>query len=146
MHFITGGAFNGKKAWVKNYYRIERHLDYQWVSSYENENLPEDLSPFRKKLLFLEGIELWVKGILLKTDVEECRRRWDEKLAKWQCWEDAAPENKVILIGTDISKGIVPLEKDERAWRDVTGWCYQDTTQIADRVDLVWYGINQQIK
>ncbi|MCF6411676.1 bifunctional adenosylcobinamide kinase/adenosylcobinamide-phosphate guanylyltransferase [Pseudalkalibacillus salsuginis] len=146
MHFITGGAFNGKKSWVKKHYQIEGHSHYQWVSAYQQDPLPFDLSTFGKQLLFLEGIEQWIKGLLLEMDMDESRRSWHERLVKWQRWEDKNRLNRIILIGTDISKGIVPLEKTERTWRDVTGWCYQDSAEKAERVDLVWYGINQRIK
>ena len=52
----------------------------------------------------------------------------------------------VILIGTDITKGIVPIEAENRVWRDVTGRVYQDTVSICNRVDLIWYGINKRLK
>ena len=31
-------------------------------------------------------------------------------LEKWQMWERAKQGRKVILIGSDITKGIVPIE------------------------------------
>ena len=52
----------------------------------------------------------------------------------------------VILIGSDITKGIVPIEAENRVWRDVTGRVYQDTVSICNRVDLIWYGINKRLK
>lgn len=56
------------------------------------------------------------------------------------------PSRKLVIIGTDISKGIVPLEKENRLWRDFTGWVYQDLVAKAERVDVIWYGINQIMK
>jgi adenosyl cobinamide kinase/adenosyl cobinamide phosphate guanylyltransferase len=50
------------------------------------------------------------------------------------------------VIGSDITKGVVPLEKENRIWRDLTGWAYQDTAAKAEKVDIIWYGLNQTMK
>ncbi|WP_261128904.1 bifunctional adenosylcobinamide kinase/adenosylcobinamide-phosphate guanylyltransferase [Bacillus sp. Marseille-Q3570] len=146
MHFVTGGAYNGKSAWVKNLYTLSKHSQFHWISAYEGERLLEDPLQITSHLLILEGIEQWIKEMIFNTDLDKTRNCWNEKLTELQKWEYRNSRNKVILIGTDIFKGIVPLDKMERKWRDVTGWCYQDTTTKADRVDLIWYGIHQRIK
>ncbi|MGP4079494.1 bifunctional adenosylcobinamide kinase/adenosylcobinamide-phosphate guanylyltransferase [Pseudalkalibacillus sp. R45] len=146
MHFVTGGAYNGKRAWVKNLYDLPTIDNFHWVSAYEGKNLLEDPIQIRSQLLILEGVELWIKEMILQRDIDETRSSWNRKLIQWQRWENENQKNRVILIGTDISKGIVPLEISVRTWRDVTGWCYQDTATKADRVDLIWYGIHQRIK
>lgn len=51
-----------------------------------------------------------------------------------------------MLIGSDISKGIVPMAAEDRWWRDTTGWVYQDLVSAAERVDVIWYGISQKLK
>ena len=55
-------------------------------------------------------------------------------------------QRKLVVIGSDITKGIVPVEKENRLWRDVTGWAYQDLAAQADKIDIIWYGCNQTIK
>lgn len=74
--------------------------------------------------------------------------RYDGKvvLNKWLSWEQANKAHQLIVIGSDISKGIVPLKQSERQWRDVTGWFYQDLVNRAKRYDVIWYGIHQQLK
>ncbi|WP_221564981.1 bifunctional adenosylcobinamide kinase/adenosylcobinamide-phosphate guanylyltransferase [Alkalihalobacillus sp. TS-13] len=146
MHFVTGGAYNGKRTWVKNRYTLSKHSHFHWISAYDGKKLLENPLQINSQLLILEGIELWIKNLILDTDIDETRSRWTEKLTELQKWEYETSKNKVILIGTDISKGIVPLDIKDRTWRDVTGWCYQDTTKKADRVDLIWYGTHQRIK
>jgi adenosyl cobinamide kinase/adenosyl cobinamide phosphate guanylyltransferase len=79
-------------------------------------------------------------------EFEEIRDKWQEMLAKWQAWEKTAVNRKIVLIGSDISKGIVPMEAADRKWRDASGWAFQDDAAAADRVDLIWYGISQNIK
>ncbi|MDZ5474215.1 bifunctional adenosylcobinamide kinase/adenosylcobinamide-phosphate guanylyltransferase [Bacillus sp. 31A1R] len=132
MHFVTGGAFNGKRAWVKNLLNNECH----WISSYQGEEFPNPTT-FKGKVV-LEGMEQWTK--------KYSREHWRENLKQWLVWEKESADRQVIVIGTDIMKGIVPMEKEHRNWRDLTGWVYQDIVSLSSRVDIIWYGINQTIK
>ncbi|WP_449619627.1 bifunctional adenosylcobinamide kinase/adenosylcobinamide-phosphate guanylyltransferase [Robertmurraya sp. Marseille-Q9965] len=132
MHFVTGGAYNGKRQWVR-----ERYPEAKWISAYNGSSiLPELDGP----IVILEGLEQWVKVS------SYTREEWKRQLEKWLAWEGGDPSRQVVLIGTDISKGIVPMEKENRQWRDLTGWLYQDVVAISKQVDLIWYGFNQTIK
>ncbi|WML31583.1 bifunctional adenosylcobinamide kinase/adenosylcobinamide-phosphate guanylyltransferase [Neobacillus sp. OS1-32] len=141
MHFVTGGAFNGKRSWVK-----ERFANACWLSAYENAQLPTNLTDINSELLVLEGIEMWLKELSSQSDPAICRDIWRHTLAQWESWERANSQRQLIIIGTDITKGIVPMEEENRRWRDVTGWAYQDLAIMAKTVDVIWYGINQTIK
>ncbi|MBT2689179.1 bifunctional adenosylcobinamide kinase/adenosylcobinamide-phosphate guanylyltransferase [Bacillus sp. ISL-47] len=142
MHFVTGGAFNGKSGWVKKFYNLE-NIPYQWVSAYKGETV----NGFHiSGIVVLEGIEVWIRDWLKESDAREVRTRWQNYLRGWLDWEKEDNHRKIVLIGSDISKGIVPMEADDRKWRDVTGWAYQDTAAQSNRVDLIWYGISQKIK
>ncbi len=140
MHVVTGGAYNGKSEWVKTFYKIDQ--DRCWVSAYKGDRLPLDLSSMRERRIVLEGVEKWIFQGLNRWD----RQLGKEVIATWLSWEQACSERKIIVIGTDISKGIVPIESERRKWRDVTGWFYQDLVEACDRFDLIWYGVNQQLK
>jgi adenosylcobinamide kinase / adenosylcobinamide-phosphate guanylyltransferase len=144
VHFIIGGAFNGKRAWVKNTYKGFEHN--HWISAYENHSLPINLIEFGQDVVILEGVEIWLKDLTVKFDASKCREIWANSLEKWTTWEQAAVHRKLIVIGTDITKGIVPVEVENRLWRDVTGWAYQDIAVKSAKVDVIWYGINQTIK
>jgi adenosylcobinamide kinase / adenosylcobinamide-phosphate guanylyltransferase len=144
MHFITGGAFNGKRAWVKKTYQVDHHDG--WVSAYESQKLPQTLTDFNQNLVILEGIEIWLKILTEDYDINYSRIIWNTCLNDWLCWEKNGNHRNLVLIGTDISKGIVPLEKENRIWRDLTGWVYQDTATKAKKMDVIWYGLNQSIK
>lgn len=141
MHFITGGAFNGKRAWVRK--KVEK--DNTWLSAYEHHQLPRKLT-HQQDVLILEGIEIWLKSLSKEYELEHSRKIWNNCLQDWLQWEKEYNSRKLIIIGTDLSKGIVPIEKEDRIWRDLTGWAYQDTAAKAERVDVIWYGINQTIK
>ncbi|MEH7073200.1 bifunctional adenosylcobinamide kinase/adenosylcobinamide-phosphate guanylyltransferase [Neobacillus drentensis] len=144
MHFIIGGAFNGKRAWVKNTYFV--YDNKQWVSAYDNHPLPINLFDFGQDVVILEGVELWLKELTTKYDASKCREIWAKCLEIWLTWEQAASHHQLIVIGTDITKGIVPLEVENRLWRDVTGWAYQDIATKSAKVDVIWYGLNQTLK
>ncbi|WP_026575288.1 bifunctional adenosylcobinamide kinase/adenosylcobinamide-phosphate guanylyltransferase [Bacillus sp. UNC438CL73TsuS30] len=143
MHFITGGAFNGKREWVRNTYKVQ--FKAQWTSAYQKDPFPFELEE-PGTLLILEGIEMWINDLMKEYEPEKCREIWKNCLTQWISWERAEKNRKLVVIGTDITKGIVPLEKENRLWRDLTGWAYQDIAATADRVDVIWYGLNQTIK
>jgi adenosylcobinamide kinase / adenosylcobinamide-phosphate guanylyltransferase len=148
LHFVTGGAFNGKSKWVKEYYQLNE-TPYEWISAYQQKAVPEKLEITEKsdrRLIVLEGIEMWVKEWVETLEVTEIREKWRYLLQKWLEWEHQHSLYQLVLIGTDVSKGIVPIKVNQRKWRDGTGWIYQDTVSASQRVDLVWYGINQQIR
>lgn len=144
MHFIIGGAFNGKRAWVKNAYNM--YENKKWVSAYDNDQLPINLIQFAHDVVILEGVEKWLKQLSVTIDANKCREIWSNCLENWLTWEQARVDRQLVMIGTDISKGIVPLEAENRRWRDVTGWVYQDITAKSEKVDVIWYGLNQTIK
>lgn len=137
MHFITGGAFNGKKKWVTNFYQLDQ-TPHQWHSFYEKKDIPK----FTEKLVILEGIERFVRTLLEKAETPEgARSLFQKELEKWR-----AEERVIVLIGTDITKGIVPMNSFDRYFRDAAGWCFQDVVAASSRVDTVWYGIAETIK
>lgn len=144
MHFITGGAFNGKSKWVKEYYGLNA-APHLWFSAYQGNSIPE-ITENWPDFVVLEGIEKWVQEWSSQLAIHEIREKWRMQLHSWIQWEKEAEHRKLILIGSDISKGIVPMLAEERNWRDVTGWVYQDIAETGEKVDVIWYGISQKIK
>ncbi|MHC1748434.1 MAG: bifunctional adenosylcobinamide kinase/adenosylcobinamide-phosphate guanylyltransferase [Cellulosilyticaceae bacterium] len=51
-----------------------------------------------------------------------------------------------IIICDDISCGVVPLEPEMRAWREMLGRCMAYLSQNADQVIRVFCGIGTRIK
>ncbi|MFE4894267.1 bifunctional adenosylcobinamide kinase/adenosylcobinamide-phosphate guanylyltransferase [Peribacillus butanolivorans] len=142
MHFVTGGAYNGKTKWVKHFYRLESET--LWLSGYQKE-LPT-MTDFQGNTVVLHGLDAWIQQDAEKMDAESIRKRWKEIMADWRIWEKEKDDHNCIVIGSDISKGIVPMEAQNRKWRDACGWVFQDVASLSNRVDVIWYGINQQIK
>lgn len=116
------------------------------INAYHGAILPVDLTVLDCDILVIEGIEQFLKEDCKVLDEHTCRESWRKRLKEWKVWEASGRKRKIVIIGTDISKGIVPLEQADRKWRDMTGWVYQDISSNADRVDVIWYGLNRQIK
>lgn len=142
MHFVTGGAFNGKSKWVREQYKLD-DLEHTWISAYKGEEIPE---LHNKKIIVLEGLEVWFRKVTRSIPADASREKWQSLVREWLKWESKDEERKLVLIGNDISKGIVPIAPEDRLWRDATGWVYQDLVSAAERVDLIWYGISQKLK
>lgn len=140
MYFVTGGAYNGKAKWVKKQVDL---AEVQWISAYREESLP---SQFHKDTVVLQGIEAWIKREATAQDAAAIRTQWQDIIGKWRIWEEENNHRRLILIGADITKGIVPIEVEHRIWRDATGWVFQDIVAASIRVDLIWYGVPQQLK
>ncbi|WP_232311246.1 bifunctional adenosylcobinamide kinase/adenosylcobinamide-phosphate guanylyltransferase [Robertmurraya korlensis] len=146
LHFVTGGACNGKANWVRAHYSLCKYPQENWIKAYETsfyDWLSEDPAA---SLVVVEGIEYWIRELSLQYESGKVRTIWKETLQNWDCWEKDGWKRKVVIIGSDITRGIVPVEKTDRKWRDDAGWTFQDMVQLCDRVDHIWYGIGQRIK
>lgn len=94
------------------------------------------------EIVVLEGIERFVRRLLEAHDTpDNAREAYRQQLNNWLKETD-----HLVLIGTDITKGIVPMNAFDRFFRDTAGWCFQDTAKAAARVDVIWYGIAETIK
>ncbi|MGE8207349.1 bifunctional adenosylcobinamide kinase/adenosylcobinamide-phosphate guanylyltransferase [Heyndrickxia sp. NPDC080065] len=147
MHFVTGGYFNGKSKWVRNHYGMKERNDFTWVSSYKNDNVDQLFQNKKVSFYILEGLEIFLKNMLeTNLDISYIRDQVQKMISDGLAWEHSSDERKFIVIGTDISKGVVPIEKKDRLWRDLTGWVYQDIVSRSEKVDFIWYGISRTLK
>lgn len=104
---------------------------------------PEQLQ--KEKLIVFEGLEEILKKWIQEEEAD-IRDHWVTILNSWKVWEGAGSDRKVVFIGCDIGKGIVPLDPNDRQWRDITGWCYQELARLCNKVEIIWNGIAQTIK
>jgi adenosylcobinamide kinase/adenosylcobinamide-phosphate guanylyltransferase len=147
LHFVTGGAFNGKRKWVADSYKLQETQNYTWISPFRQGFDFVKLSDIAKfqTITIIEGLEELIK-MGLEQDQTDLRITWTTIFRQWLSWEQQNDHNILIVIGSDITKGIVPIEKRDREWRDLVGWCYQDLMKICHRADLIWYGVAQPLK
>ena len=64
-------------------------------------------------------------------------------LLQMEQWDEVV---EVIVIATEIGRGIVPMEASMRKLRDDVGRFYQLLFTKANSVTRIWYGISQTIK
>lgn len=88
------------------------------------------------------GLEKIVHSFIHHNDPRHTFNNW---LTSWLLWEKQN-ETCLYVIGVDVGKGVVPIEKEQRMFRDLVGLCFQDVAKKADRVDVVWYGLHEQLK
>lgn len=145
MHFVTGGAFNGKRKWTSKSYEIEASC-HTWLSAYDDKNIIEKIqqTDFFQTITVIEGLEEIVREILVSD--QDPLVIWKGFLEKWSNWERETPGRRIVLIGTDITKGIVPMEAIQRKWRDDCGKVFQMTMEQCEKANVIWYGISTSLK
>lgn len=146
MHFVTGGAFHGKKQWVIDHYQINEARNIFWFNGYE------DAKNYHQVVTELENHQLLVVDAVNEVIVEMLGSEDNSSVAfeNWLqeilTWEQKVVERQVVFIGTDIGKGIVPIEKEQRLARDEVGRAFQLLASKATKVSLIWYGLQQSLK
>jgi adenosylcobinamide kinase / adenosylcobinamide-phosphate guanylyltransferase len=126
MHIVIGGAFNGKRAYVKQ----------RWHASWYDGALPETANG----TVVIAGIE----GILqahLEEDEQHVAARFAQKLIALDATCD-----ELIVILTDMGRGVVPLDRASRQLRDTCGRLYQALFTHATTITHIWYGIPEILK
>ena len=51
-----------------------------------------------------------------------------------------------VIIGDEISSGVIPIDEFSRKWRDETGKLYQFLASEADIVDRIFAGLSLRLK
>ncbi|WP_165767483.1 bifunctional adenosylcobinamide kinase/adenosylcobinamide-phosphate guanylyltransferase [Tetzosporium hominis] len=126
MHIVLGGAHNGKRAMVREHL-ARNGLTSTWLSdSIENWYRQTDV-------LVIDSIP---QALFPMT--REQRINWLETYI--------LPTSNVIWIIEDVSRGIVPMEKHKRSYRDESGRITQLLVEKATSVAQVWYGLVEMRK
>ena len=126
MIFIFGGAYQGNLDYaLENYKLTEKDVHHCDMESM--------VLNFDRKVI--DNLDRFVLACI-KEDVN----------AK-ECLEDNIDKLRdKIIICDDISQGVVPIDKTERAWREMTSRCMTYLGQEADEVVRIFCGIGNKIK
>ena len=124
MILVFGGAYNGKKDFIKEKFNINEE-DIFYCSDGEID--------FSKKVIC--GLHKFTYNNTLKNKssleyIKEHINLFKDK----------------IIISDEISSGIVPLKKEDRMWREETGRCLQYLSKESSCVYRVFCGISTIIK
>ncbi len=125
MHIIIGGACNGKRDYVRTMLAGREAEWFEGVIPKQSDSC---------QLMVVAGIEKW----LAETKLSE-EDAIDYVLA-------AVASRHVIIVMTDIGRGIVPIDAQQRKLRDACGRLYQRLMAEADEVTRIWYGIAKTLK
>ena len=126
MELIIGGAYQGKLAYAKETFSLAQEDIF--VCSETCTRID-----FTKKAVY--GIELFTLACV-RAGVSP-RAYFEAHRGKWA---------RSVLICTDISCGVVPVDAQLRAWREETGRLLNDLSAGAGRVTRLFCGIAQVIK
>lgn len=126
MILITGGAYQGKRSYAKAAYSLS---DSQICTC--TAQTPE--IDFSRPCI--DHIEEFVLA---------CVRSGGDAIAYFQAhrpeWQDS------VLILQDIFCGVVPLEAENRAWREAAGQLCQYLSREAEQVSRIFCGLEQRLK
>ena len=124
MILVFGGAYNGKKDFIKEKFNINEE-DIFYCSDGEID--------FSKKVIC--GLHKFTYNNTLKN-----------KSSLEYIKENINLFTDKIIISDEISSGIVPLKKEDRMWREETGRCLQYLSKESSCVYRVFCGISTIIK
>lgn len=125
MELIIGGAFQGKTEYAKKNMSIP---DAE-IFICEKDNAPD----FCKKCIsHIERFSFW------------CVEHGIEPADYF--FEHAGNIENKIIISDDISCGVVPIDKTERAWREANGRLLIKISEKAEHVTRIFCGLSQRLK
>lgn len=126
MILIYAGAYQGKLDFARKNFEIKDE-DICYCNS-DMESID-----FGKKVIY--GLEKFIYGY------EKRGQSADEYIRA-----QLPLMNDKIIICEDISRGLVPMDKLERAWRETNGRVVNAVAAEADEVYTVFCGIESRIK
>ena len=135
MQVVIGGAYNGKRKFVKD--KLSTHLLGK-LHFYEGE-MPEKGLFLKEDILIIGNFENMILQKVYLDEVAIAEEIFNKLI-------ELNKEARVICICTDIGRGVVPLLKEERKLRDACGRLYQKLLSESEDVIRVWYGIPEVLK
>lgn len=142
MQLVVGGAYSGKRKLVKEKFPIN-----QWYSAYQYQSLARWKEKYGANSPFVvEGWEVWIRQEWEeKQDLEPIRMYFESIIADMQVMENNR-EQPVVLVMMEVGRGIVPMDKNDRAWRDLCGWVLQCAAACSEEVHYCWHGLSRRLK
>ena len=126
MVFITGGAYQGKVDYALEKFNLSRKDIYN--CSTDKVEMPDGMP-------IINNIEYLVKACL--DNGRDPLKYLAARKSRW---------SKSVIIANDISCGLVPMDQDDRAYREAVGRVSIYLAQEALAVVRVFAGIGKRIK
>ena len=133
MDLIFGGAYQGKRDYAKERYGLKEEEIYKCTAE------REDGLPAAPVIIFSgKAVDCLEEFVLC------CVRCGNEGVDYLKQHRDAW--RHAVMTCTDISSGIVPVEKELRAWREMVGRTMMYLGKEAEEVTRMFCGIPQKMK
>jgi len=142
MQLFIGGASAGKRNAVK-----QRFPSAVWWRLAPGQRLHEVAHVMLPNTpLVLHGLFEWLTAALDSDfSSDEWRAQWREDLQRLN--QTAAEDNvMLVIIANELGRGLVPMARDQRRLRDLSGWFTQDAAVQASNVWYVRHGLVQALK
>lgn len=127
MELYIGGSFQGKKTYVDNEYQGKKTLN--WCNGKSCDI--KDIYSFDAIYNYHE---------IIRRELEEGISPEDELLSLL----DHNPH--IIIVCDEVGCGVIPIKKEDRAYREAVGRCMCMAADKADKVTRIICGIGQIIK
>ena len=125
MILIFGGSYQGKLEFAKETFGITENDVFTCTVDSEID---------------------WSKKVLYNLDQSFLRHVREGKESREVLKDHLDQLKDKILIVNDISQGIVPMERENRDWREMTGRAMLYISKEADEVYRVFCGLGSKIK
>ena len=122
MHLIIGGAYQGKTDYAKAQYSLADEDIYTCCTA----EIPQDVKALRH----------------LERFARSCAAQGRSAVAVWKEL-GISPE---VVICDDVFCGIVPMDPEERLWREETGRLLTAIAADAARVTRIFCGLPMELK
>jgi adenosyl cobinamide kinase/adenosyl cobinamide phosphate guanylyltransferase len=129
MIFVIGGEYQGKLNYILN------------LTNLKKEDVADGLDGSEKELSekpIIYNFHLLIKRLLMEEDnIDLVKKRINDII-----WKNP----NVIIISNEIGYGVVPIEKFDRTYRELTGRISCEIAKEAKEVHRVICGIGSMIK
>lgn len=136
MQLFIGGACAGKRDVVTS-----RFPSASWQRLEAGQSLINSQQALDANTpLVITGVLEWLGAALERDDNDALRQQWQRDLAAL-CQRADELNAALIMIATEVGRGIVPMQPEPRRLRDLNGWFTQDATAQASHVWYVRHGL-----
>ncbi|WP_311065632.1 bifunctional adenosylcobinamide kinase/adenosylcobinamide-phosphate guanylyltransferase [Halomonas sp. DWK9] len=142
MQLFIGGACAGKRDAVKQ--RFPGALWWRLAPGQRLQEVAQVMLP--NTPLVVHGLFEWLTATLdSDVSIDEWRAQWREDFPRLH--QAAEADNvTLVMIANELGRGLVPMARDQRRLRDLSGWFTQDAAAQASHVWYVRHGLVQGLK
>lgn len=149
MQLFIGGACAGKRDVVAA--RFPTATGWRLAAAHSLSDCQQAL--VANTPLVITGVLEWIHAVLESTENspeegannDTLRQQWQGDMAAL-CQRADELNAPLIIIATEVGRGIVPMQPEQRRLRDLNGWFVQDATAQAEQVWYVRHGLVMGIK